>query len=231
MLSAFVLVRAMALPESSETVDSVTPDVTRAAAAILGPALKGTIENIENYGVPVDRDELMRQLRRIVDGEVPDFSYEEAYGIIDRYVEGRQKAYVDSVFSADEQKKFVEQAAAAVHAVVTASGLVFTVITEGEGVSPMSNDRVSVMYVAKLSDGTVFDETDAPVTFDVDNLVPGFTEGLKLMRPGGRYRLVIPSDLAYGEEGIPGDIPPNAALDFTVDLLQVIPVPTSSATE
>ncbi|MBP2691587.1 MAG: FKBP-type peptidyl-prolyl cis-trans isomerase, partial [Muribaculaceae bacterium] len=57
--------------------------------------------------------------------------------------------------------------------------------------------------------------------------VPGFTEGLKMMRPGGRYQVIIPASLGYGERGVPGAIPPNAALDFTVDLLQVIPKPSN----
>ena len=73
----------------------------------------------------------------------------------------------------------------------------------------------------------MFDRTDEPVTFDVDRLVPGFSEGLKMMRPGGKYRIVIPASLGYGERGIPGDIPPNAALDFTIELLQVIPKPSN----
>ncbi|MDE6557251.1 MAG: FKBP-type peptidyl-prolyl cis-trans isomerase, partial [Duncaniella sp.] len=103
------------------------------------------------------------------------------------------------------------------------SGLVFQVITEGEGAMPQSGERVKVNYTGRLSDGTVFDQTDAPVTFDVDRLVPGFTEGLKMMRPGGTYRLVIPASLGYGDTGAAGVIPPGAALDFTVELVEVVP--------
>ena len=140
----------------------------------------------------------------------------------------RQQAYVDSVFSSAAQQAFVDKAAAAEGAVRTPSGLVFQVIVEGEGVTPVSGDDAVLNYVGSFSDGSVFDRTDEPVTFDVDRLVPGFSEGLKMMRTGGKYRIVIPASLGYGERGVPGDIPPNAALDFTIELLQVVPKPSNS---
>ena len=62
--------------------------------------------------------------------------------------------------------------------------------------------------------------------FDVDRLVPGFSAGLKLMKPGGRYRIVIPASLGYGERGVPGNIPSGAPLDFLVDLLEIVPKPS-----
>lgn len=216
-LSVASLLRVLA----QEPADSVTD----AAAAILGSALRGSIENIEQLGVKLDRNALMERLGRIVVGEEPRYSYERAYDIIDRHVAELQNAYVDSVFSAGRQQAFVDAAGKAEGAVTTPSGLVFQVLTEGEGVNPASGDDVVINYVARFSDGSVLDQTDGPVTFDVDRLVPGFTEGLKMMRPGGKYRLVIPASLAYGEAGIRGEIPPHAALDFTIELLQVVPKP------
>ena len=201
--------------------------VTDAAATILGTALRGSIENIEQLGVKLDRKALMERLGHIVDGAEPRYSYERAYDIIDRHVAALQNAYVDSVFSAANQQAFVDAAAGVEGAVTTPSGLVFQVLTEGEGVHPASGDDVVINYVGRFSDGSVLDQTESPVTFDVDNLVPGFTEGLKLMRPGGRYRLVIPAALAYGEAGIRGEIPPHAALEFTIELLQVVPKPSA----
>lgn len=202
--------------------------VTTAAAAILGTALRGSIDNIEQLGVKLDRDVLMEQLRDIVDGGEPQYSYDHAYAIIDRHVAEIRNAYVDSIFSAAAQQAFVDSIGRIEGVITTPSGLVFQVLTEGEGVNPASGDDVVISYVAQFSDGTVFDRTEEPVTFDVDNLVPGFTEGLKMMRPGGRYRLVIPAALAYGEDGIRGEIPPHAALDFTIDLLQVVPKPSGA---
>lgn len=202
--------------------------ITAAAASILGTALKGSIENIESLGVSLDRPALMKMLGEIVDGAAQAYTYERAYSIIDAGVISRQQAYVDSVFSVEKQQAFVDAAAAVEGAVRTPSGLVFQVIVEGEGVTPVSGDDVVLNYVGAFSDGSVFDRTEEPVKFDVDRLVPGFTEGLKMMRPGGKYRIVIPSSLGYGERGIPGDVPPNAALDFTIELLQVVPKPSNS---
>lgn len=201
--------------------------ITDAAAAILGEALKGSVENIEQLGVKLDRQALMVQLGQILNGKAPKYSYQQAYSIIDNHVAQIQRAYIDSVFSPESQQAFIDATAAEPAALKTPSGLVLQVLTEGEGVNPASGDDVVINYVGKLSDGSVFDQTEAPVTFDVDRLVPGFTEGLKLMKPGGRYRLVIPSRLAYGERGVPGDIPPNATLDFTIELLSIIPKPTN----
>lgn len=201
--------------------------VTTAAATVLGTALKGSIDNIESLGVKLDREQLKYLLNSIVDGAKPAYTYEQAYAIIDDAVVKQQRHYVDSVFSKEAQQAFLDKATAEQGAVVTPSGLVFQVIVEGEGVTPAAGDDVVVNYVGALSDGSEFDRSSSPVTFDVDRVVPGFSEGLKMMRPGGRYRIVIPASLGYGERGVPGDIPPNAALDFTVDMLQVVPKPTN----
>lgn len=210
--------------KSEESADSVTI----AAATILGTALKGSIENIEQLGIKLKSPMFMKMLERIVNGTAPAYSYEEAYEIIDHHVKNLQKAYIDSVFSVENQKAYLDSIASIEGVVTTPSGLVFQVITEGEGVNPASGDDARLNYVAKLSDGSEFDRTEDPVVFDVDNLVPGFTEGLKMMRPGGKYRIIIPAELGYGNQGIPGEIPPNAALDFTIELLQVIPKPTNN---
>ncbi|MDE5554369.1 MAG: FKBP-type peptidyl-prolyl cis-trans isomerase [Muribaculaceae bacterium] len=219
---------ASLMPAHAELTNTQQFDsVTTAAATVLGTALKGSIDNIENLGVKLNREQLKYLLNAIVDGAQPAYSYEQAYAIIDDAVVSQQRHYVDSVFSKEAQQAFIDKAAAEEGAVVTPSGLVFQVIVEGEGVTPAKGDDVVVNYVGSLSDGSEFDRSSSPVTFDVDRVVPGFSEGLKMMRPGGRYRIVIPASLGYGERGVPGDIPPNAALDFTVDMLQVVPKPTN----
>ena len=87
---------------------------------------------------------------------------------------------------------------------------------------PRRDDSVSVFYVGRLSDGTVFDATDDPVVFPLPDLTPGLAEGITMMRPGGKYRVTIPASQAYGEEGIPGIIPGRAALQFIVELIEVV---------
>ena len=109
-----------------------------------------------------------------------------------------------------------------VHA--TASGLQYKVIKKGTGKHPTADDMVKVNYTGKLIDGTVFDTSKdrGPAEFHLKQVIPGWTEGLQLMREGATYRFFIPPDLAYGAGGTHG-IPPNSVLIFDVDLLKVNP--------
>jgi len=108
---------------------------------------------------------------------------------------------------------------------VTESGLQYEVIEEGSGVSPDANDTVKVHYIGKTIDGDTFDssvERDEPATFAVNQVIEGWTEGLQLMKEGAKYKLFIPTDLAYGTRVQPGgEIEPNEALIFEVELLEV----------
>lgn len=110
----------------------------------------------------------------------------------------------------------------------TESGLRYQVLRAGEGEAPGPTDQVLVHYEGTLEDGTIFDSSyqrGSPAVFRVDQVIPGWTEGLQLMRPGARYRFNIPSELAYGEEGAGGAIPPSSDLTFDVELLDVAPTP------
>jgi len=105
----------------------------------------------------------------------------------------------------------------------TASGLQYKVINSGTGPSPKLTDTVKVHYHGTLIDGTVFDSSvrrNKPVTFSVNGVIPGWTEALQLMKVGDKWQLVIPSKLAYGEQG-PGPIGPNSVLIFEVELLGI----------
>jgi FKBP-type peptidyl-prolyl cis-trans isomerase len=105
----------------------------------------------------------------------------------------------------------------------TASGLQYKVLKEGEGAHPTDADVALIKYKGTLRDGTVFDENErAP--FPVAQVVPGFSEGLKLMQKGGKYRLWIKPELGYGDRDTGGAIPPNSVLVFDVDLLEFIPM-------
>jgi FKBP-type peptidyl-prolyl cis-trans isomerase FklB len=106
-----------------------------------------------------------------------------------------------------------------------ASGLQYKVLTEGKGNSPKASDTVTVNYRGTLIDGTEFDSSykrGQPATFPVNGVIKGWTEALQLMKEGSKWQLVIPANLAYGENGTPGGpIGPNAALIFEVELISV----------
>jgi FKBP-type peptidyl-prolyl cis-trans isomerase len=105
--------------------------------------------------------------------------------------------------------------------VVTASGLQYKVITEGTGAKPQKGDTISVTYKGTTIDGKVFDEQSKPVEFPLDNMIPGWVEGLQLMSEGSEYELYIPSKLGYGENAVGQVIKPNSTLVFNVKLVQV----------
>lgn len=110
----------------------------------------------------------------------------------------------------------------------TASGLVYEVTQEGSGASPTATDIVEVHYTGTLIDGTVFDssvERGETATFPLNRVIPGWTEGLQLMKEGGKIKLIIPSELAYGDGGAGGQIPGGATLVFEVELIKVNPAP------
>ena len=104
--------------------------------------------------------------------------------------------------------------------VTTASGLQYQVISEGSGLMPEAKDNVTVNYKGALTSGSEFDSGDG-ISFPLNGVIPGWTEGLQLMKEGAKYRFFIPSGLAYGESGAGRTIPPNAALVFDVELIKV----------
>ncbi|WP_227430909.1 FKBP-type peptidyl-prolyl cis-trans isomerase [Psychrobacter sp. I-STPA6b] len=128
-------------------------------------------------------------------------------------------------------EKFLAENAKKEGVKTTDSGLQYKVLKEGTGASPKTDDIVQVQYEGKLLDGTVFDssyERGEPAIFAVKDMIPGFKEGLELMKEGGKYELFIPSDIAYGEAGNPA-IEPNSTLIFTVEMQKVNPQPPQSA--
>ena len=129
---------------------------------------------------------------------------------------------------AEQQKAasqaFLDKAAAEPGAVKTASGLIYRELRPGTGASPKATDTVKVNYRGTLVDGKEFDSSysrNEPTQFPLNGVVPCWTEGLQLMKAGGKAQLVCPANLAYGDQGRPG-IPPGAALIFEIELLDVI---------
>lgn len=123
-------------------------------------------------------------------------------------------------------QKFLETNMTREGVVTTNSGLQYEILVKGNGISPVATDSVTVHYVGTLLDGTTFDssvERGEPVTFKLDQVIPGWIEGLQLMKEGGKYKFFIPPGLAYGDRG-GRQIEPNSTLIFEIELLKVIKV-------
>ena len=120
---------------------------------------------------------------------------------------------------------YLDKAATEKGATKTASGLIITTTKPGNGAAPKPTDKVKVHYTGTLTDGTVFDSSvqrNEPATFQLNQVIPCWTEGVQLMKAGGKARLVCPSAIAYGDRGAPPKIKPGATLVFEVELLEIM---------
>jgi FKBP-type peptidyl-prolyl cis-trans isomerase FklB len=163
-------------------------------------------------------------------GSEPRMSYDEAKAEIQKFftelqakqdeaakVMGEQNARAGEAFLTENGKRSEVK--------TTDSGLQYEVLEEGDGPRPEAGDQVVVHYTGKLIDGTVFDSSEErgePATFGVTQVIPGWVEALQLMKAGSKWRLFIPSQLAYGPQGAGGVIGPNQTLIFDVNLIKVV---------
>ena len=165
----------------------------------------------------------------VFEGVQPKMTYDEAKLEIKNFfeaMEAEQQAAAAKMGEVNEAagKKFLEENGKRVEVNATPSGLQYEVLQEGTGKRPVASDSVTVHYTGKLIDGTVFDssvERGMPATFGVTQVIPGWVEALQLMKEGAKWRLFIPSQLAYGPQGAGNIIGPNSTLIFDVELIKV----------
>lgn len=163
-------------------------------------------------------------------GSEPKMSYDEAKAEIQKFfteLEAKQQAEAAKMgdINAKAGEEFLANNGKRAEVKTTASGLQYEVLEEGNGPKPTAQDKVEVHYTGKLIDGTVFDSSEergVPATFGVTQVIPGWVEALQLMNEGSKWRLFIPSALAYGPQGAGGLIGPNSTLIFDVTLLKVM---------
>jgi FKBP-type peptidyl-prolyl cis-trans isomerase FklB len=146
----------------------------------------------------------------------------EAFAYLQKRAEERMTKLNEE--SAEAGKTFLAENAKREGVTTTASGLQFEVLKKADGAQPKATDVVTVHYEGKLTDGTVFDssvERGSPIDLPVNGVIPGWVEGLQLMHVGEKYKLVIPSELAYGAQSPSPAIPANAVLVFELELLAI----------
>lgn len=188
-----------------------------------GFAIIDRLESMQEMGFPITGTEFCKNLADALRGSAMGFSPETADTFLRDAMAAMYPETAPKTLSPESQQEYLLANKAREGVMETPSGLLFEVITEGEGAKPAQTDMVKVTYTGRLSDGTVFDSTERPIQFPVNRLVPGFTEGLMMMKTGGQYRIIIPPKLGYADKGAAGVIPPGAVLDFTVTLLDILP--------
>lgn len=180
--------------------------------------------NLKNSGFEaLSYPKLADGIRDVMQGDKLDMSIQEAQGLINDYFQQLQeKAYEQNI---KEGKSFLAENAKRPEVKTTASGLQYEVLTEGNGNTPKASDRVQVHYHGTLINGNVFDSSvnrGEPATFGVTQVIQGWVEALQLMPVGSKWKLYIPSELAYGAQGAGQSIAPHTTLVFEVELLAIV---------
>ncbi len=208
-------------PDSPKPAEGAKPDKAKDSLAVglfIGGNLKETAEDLD--------------LEMVIKGLKEAFSDKQSMtpAEVQSTVQNFQKRMMDSQMEKGKKKgeEFLTENKKKDGVKVTASGLQYKVIAEGAGDKPKATDTAVVQYKGALIDGTEFDSSykhgGKPVSFPINRVIPGWTEGLQLMSPGAKFQFFIPSALAYGENPPPGSpIPPNAVLVFEVELVSVTP--------
>lgn len=175
-------------------------------------------------------DDFSAGLKAMLLGEKPAIPIDEAGDLLEQFYAEMEAemAEKNAAFASqfkEEGEKFLKENATKEGVVTLPSGLQYKVITEGSGKKPKASDKVRCHYEGTFTNGDVFDSSykrGEPAVFGLNQVIKGWTEGLQLMSEGSKYELYLPYQLAYGEQGANGSIPPCAALKFTVELLQVL---------
>ncbi len=185
-------------------------------------------KSLREQGADVDLDTLIEAIRATYNGEELSMTAEEAATVRRAYVEKRQAAQQQAAAAAGADnaaagQKFLAENKLKEGVQTTDSGLQYKVVSMGDGAKPKASDTVKVHYRGTLLDGTEFDSSYArnePISFALDRVITGWTEGVQLMPVGSKYIFYIAPELAYGESG-GGPIPPNSTLVFEVELLDI----------
>lgn len=195
-------------------------DTVRKVSYSLGALMAGNLKSQGGDSLKVDA--IAAGMEDTMTGKKLQINAVEGMVLVQGYMQ--EAMALKASRSKKENEEFLEKNKTADGIKVTASGLQYKVLASGNGKAPKATDKVTVHYTGRLIDGTIFDssvEKGAPATFDLNGIIPGWTEALQLMHEGDKWTIFLPSDLAYGERGAGEQIPPYATLVFDVELIKV----------
>ena len=187
--------------------------------------------NMMSSGIrSIEFDDFAAGLKAVLTGSEPAVSFQEAGQLLDKYfaeIEAEKQAEAEAMGAAmrEEGEVFLKMNAEKEGVVTLPSGLQYKVLQEGSGKKPSATSQVKCHYEGTLLNGAKFDSSydrNSPAVFGLNQVIPGWTEGVQLMSEGAKYEFYIPYDLAYGAHGAPGAIPPYATLKFIVELIEVL---------
>ena len=206
-----------------------------ALGASLGRYMENSLKEQEKLGIKLDKDQLIAGVQDAFadKSKLSDQEIEQTLQAFEARVKSSAQAKMEKDAADNEAKgkEYREKFAKEKGVKTSSTGLVYQVVEAGKGEAPKDSDTVVVNYKGTLIDGKEFDNSytrGEPLSFRLDGVIPGWTEGLKNIKKGGKIKLVIPPELAYGKAGVPG-IPPNSTLVFDVELLDVKPAPKADA--
>lgn len=180
--------------------------------------------NFQNSGIKdLQVEDFIKGLTDVMEEKQPAITYDEAKEVINEYFIKLQKEKMEINKKAGEEFLHINKGRTGV--VELPSGLQYQVLKQGNGAKPSATDKVKCHYHGTLINGTVFDSSvqrGQPAVFGVNQVIPGWVEALQLMPVGSKWRLFIPSNLAYGEHGADEMIEPNSTLIFDVELLDIV---------
>jgi FKBP-type peptidyl-prolyl cis-trans isomerase len=235
LFTAAMLVMGMSFASCSKTSGSKMKTAVDSLSYAYGVGMGTNLaQNLEQFPAKLNVDLFLATFEKALKGDTADLAItpQQAYEVFQRCL---QTAQLEAAAETKKEvKKFMEKNAKADGVKTTPSGLQYQVLKEGNGPKPTDSSTVRVHYHGTLIDGTVFDSSvdrGTPAEIPLNRVIKGWTEGIKLMSVGSKYKFWIPSELAYGDNGAGGKIKPGSMLIFEVELLGiqgVTPEPAAS---
>lgn len=224
--TGFALAQEPGAPATPAAEEAAAPASKADVSYSIGTMIAG---NIKSQGIELDLAELTKGLTDTLEGKTPRLDQAQVQKVMMAFQQEQMKAQGEKAAAAagknkEEGAAFLAKNGKEEGVVTTASGLQYKVLKQGDGAKPTAEDTVKVHYHGTLLSGKVFDSSvdrGEPISFPLNGVIKGWTEGVQLMPVGSKFKFFIPSDLAYGDGGAGADIGPGSTLVFEVELLEI----------